>query len=169
MAASLREEQPADRSAVYEVVRRAFGQDAEAQLVDRLRDGGYSRLSLVAETDDGQIVGHILYSELPIVGSAGTTPALALAPMAVLPEHQSQGIGSALIRRSLDICRERGHKIVLVLGHKDYYPRFGFSSQLALPLESPYASESFMALELTPGALAGVQGRVEYAPPFEEL
>ena len=168
MAVKLREDQPADRAAIFEVVRRAFEQDAEARLVDRLREGDYVRLSLIAETDR-RIVGHILYSELPIVGATGTTPALALAPMAVLPEYQSQGIGSALIRRSLDICRERGHKIVVVLGHKHYYPRFGFSPQLALPLESPYAGESFMALELSPGALAGVHGRVEYAPPFEEF
>ena len=168
MELNVREERPADRAAIFEVERRAFEHDAEARLVDRLRNGGYVRLSLVAEID-GRIVGHILYSDLPIVGATGTTPALALAPMAVVPEHQSQGIGSALIRRSLDICRERGHQIVVVLGHKHYYPRFGFSPELARSLESPYAGGSFMALELTPGALAGVQGKVEYAPPFNEL
>jgi putative acetyltransferase len=168
MAITLREEQPADRAAIFDVVQRAFEQEAEARLVDRLRDAGYVRLSLVADMD-GQIVGHILYSELPIVGASGTTHALALAPMAVVPERQSQGIGSALIRRSLELCRERGQRIVVVLGHKHYYPRFGFSPELALPLESPYAGESFMALELVPGALAGVQGKVQYAPPFEEF
>jgi putative acetyltransferase len=168
MTIILREEQPADRAAIFEVVRQAFQQEAEARLVDRLRAGGYVRLSLVAE-DAGQVVGHVLYSELPIIGVKELTPALALAPMAVLPERQSQGIGSALIRRSLDLCRDRGHMIVVVLGHKHYYPRFGFSPELALPLESPYAGESFMALELVPGALAGVQGKVQYAPPFEEF
>lgn len=168
MAINVREEQPGDCAAIFEVVRQAFQQDAEARLVDRLREGGYVRLSLVAE-DEGEIVGHILYSELPIVGATGTTSALALAPMAVVPERQLQRIGSALIRRSLELCRDRGHKIVVVLGHKHYYPRFGFSPELALPLESPYAGESFMALELMPGALAGVQGKVQYAPPFEEF
>ncbi len=168
MELSFREEQPGDRAAISEVVRRAFQQEAEARLVDLLRDGGYVRLSLVAE-NEGRIVGHVLYSELPIVGTSATTPALALAPMAVTPERQSQGIGSALIRHSLDVCRERGHKIVVVLGHTHYYPRFGFSLELALPLESPYAGESFMALELVPGALAGVRGKAEYAPPFQEF
>jgi putative acetyltransferase len=168
MTIHIREEQPADRVAIFDVVQRAFAQDAEARLVDRLRDGGYVRLSLVAEID-GQIVGHILYSDLPIVGPSGTTPALALAPMAVVPEHQSQGIGSALIRKSLQLCQEHGHKIVVLLGHQHYYPRFGFSPELAKPLESPYAGDSFMALELVPSALTGVQGRVEYAFPFAEF
>jgi putative acetyltransferase len=168
MTIHIREEQPADRVAIFDAVHRAFEQDAEARLVDRLRDGGYVRLSLVAEIDE-QLVGHILYSDLPIVGPSGTTPALALAPMAVVPEHQSQGIGSALIRKSLQLCQEHGHKIVVVLGHQHYYPRFGFSQELAKPLESPYAGDSFMALELVPGALTDVQGRVEYAPPFAEF
>lgn len=168
MAIQIREEQVADRAAIFNVVQRAFEQDAEARLVDRLRDGGYARLSLVAEIA-GQIVGHVLYSDLRIIGPSGTTPALALAPMAVVPERQSQGIGSALIRQSLELCRERGHKIVIVLGHQHYYPRFGFSAELAKPLESPYAGDSFMALELAPGALTDVQGRVEYAPPFAEF
>jgi putative acetyltransferase len=168
MTLTIREERPADRAAIFDLVNRAFGQDAEARLVDKLRDGGHVQLSLVAESD-GKIVGHILYSDLQIVAPSGATPALALAPMAVIPERQSQGIGSALIRRSLTLCREHGHKIVIVLGHKHYYPRFGFSPELATPLESPYAGDSFMALELVPGALAGVQGKVEYAAPFNEL
>jgi putative acetyltransferase len=168
MTLILREERPADRAAIFDVVDRAFGQDAEARLVDKLREGGHVQLSLVAASD-GKIVGHILYSELQVIAAAGATPALALAPLAVVPERQSQGIGSALIRRSLDLCREQGHKIVIVLGHQHYYPRFGFSPELAKPLQSPYAGDSFMALELIPGALAGVQGRVEYAPPFNEL
>jgi putative acetyltransferase len=93
---------------------------------------------------------------------------LALAPMAVLPEFQNQGLGSALVRRGLEVCKEQGHRIVIVLGHPHFYQRFGFSSNLAARLESPYSGrESFMAGELIPGALDGVAGRVQYPPPFE--
>jgi putative acetyltransferase len=165
----IRPETGADRDAVRLVNRRAFGQDAEADLVDALRDGGYVRLSLVAE-EAGQVVGHILFSELPIITASGTVLALALAPMAVLPEHQNRGIGSALIRHALDKCRRQGHRIVIVLGHLAYYPRFGFAPKLAANLTSPYSgSDAFMALELTPGALDGVAGRVQYAPPFDAM
>lgn len=161
-------ETPADNEAVRSVNRLAFGQEAEARLVDALRNGGFARLSLVAE-EEGQVVGHVLFSDLPITAEGGTVAALALAPMAVLPELQHQGIGSALVRRGLDACRERGHRIVVVLGHPHFYRRFGFSSALAARLESPFSGEAFMALELVPGALAGVSGKVEYAPPFHDL
>ena len=165
----IRPETIADPEAIRNVNCLAFGQDAEARLVDALRDGGYVRLSLVAEKD-GEVVGHILFSDLPIITKAGTVPALALAPMSVLPAFQRQGIGSALVRRGLEICREHGHRIVIVLGHPDYYPRFGFSVRLAGPLSSPFGGgESWMALELVPGALAGVVGNVQYPPPFNEL
>jgi hypothetical protein len=94
-------------------------------------------------------------------------PALALAPVAVRPDHQKRGIGSALIRSGLEACRAGGHRIVVVLGHAEYYPRFGFSAKLAEPLSSPFSGrDSWMALELVPGALDGVVGTVQYAPPF---
>jgi putative acetyltransferase len=165
----IRPETTADHEAIRQVNRLAFGQDAEARLVDALREGGYVRLSLVAERD-GQVVGHILFSALRIITDAGTVPALALAPMAVLPAFQRQGIGSALICRGLEVCREEGHRIVIVLGHPDYYPRFGFSVKLAEPLSSPFGGgEAWMALELLPGALVGVVGKVQYPPPFNEV
>jgi putative acetyltransferase len=123
-------------------------------------------LSLVAE-QAGQVVGHILFSDLPIITESGTVPTLALAPMAVLPAFQNQGIGSALVRHALGECRQQGHKIVVVLGHPQFYPRFGRSAKLAVPLASPFSSrESFMAVELVAGALDGVKGRVQYPPPF---
>jgi putative acetyltransferase len=162
----IRPETNADREAIRHVNRLAFGQDAEARLVDALRSGSYVRASLVAEKD-GQVVGHILFSDLPILTDAGTLPALALAPMAVLPEFQNQGIGSALVRRGLEVCKERGHPIVVVVGHPDFYPRFGFSSKLAARLDSPFSGrESFMAVELVFGALDAVAGLVQYPPPF---
>jgi putative acetyltransferase len=164
----LRLETAADHSAVRRVHSLAFGQESEERLVDALRAGGWARLALVAE-EGGLVVGHVLYSDLAIHTAHGVTSALALAPLAVLPERQGQGVGSALVRESLRMLRERGHRIVIVLGHPGYYPRFGFSPELALPLASEYAGPSFMALELAPGALRGVRGDVRYPAPFRAL
>jgi putative acetyltransferase len=165
MNVHVRQETPADHSAIHAVVADAFGRDEEARLVAALREGGYGRLSLVAELD-GQVVGHLLFSDLPIVAEDSTVPALALAPLSVVREHQRRGIGIQLVRDGLDRLRQAGHRIVIVLGHPAYYPRFGFSAQLARQLDSPYAGDSFMALELVEGALEGVHGEVQYAPPF---
>jgi putative acetyltransferase len=166
MSVLIRPETAADHDPIRYVNRLAFGQDHEARLVDTLRDGGYVRVSLVAE-QTGQIVGHILFSDLPIITGAGTISALALAPMAVLPEFQNRGIGSALVRQGLEVCKEQGHRIVVVVGHPNFYPRFGFSSELASALASPFGGgDSWMTLELEPGALDGVAGRVQYPPPF---
>jgi len=163
---TIRPETAADYAAIHEVNRLAFGQDAEANLVDVLRDGGFLRLALVAEVG-GQIVGHILFSRLPIITETGVVEALALAPMAVLPTHQRRGIGTLLVNEGLRACREAGHKIVVVLGHPGFYPRFGFSAKLAERLTSPFGGgDAWMAVELVPGALTGVVGRVEYPPPF---
>jgi putative acetyltransferase len=162
----VRPEVAADHEAIRHVNRLAFDQDEEGRLVDALREGGWLRVSLVAERA-GRVVGHILFSDLPILTGDGTVPALALAPLAVLPEFQRQGIGSALVRRGLDECRQQGHKIVVVLGHPGFYPRFGFSAKLAAQLGSPFSGkDAFMAVELVPGALGGVAGRVQYPPPF---
>ena len=169
MSLEIRPETDQDRQAVWNVNRAAFGADAEAKLVDALRDGGYVEVALVAEID-GEVVGHILFSRLPIITKAETVDALSLAPMAVLPGHQRQGVGSKLVEVGLEACREKRHKIVLVLGHAEFYPRFGFSADLAQPLESPFGGgEAWMAMELVPGALMGVEGRVEYPPPFEGM
>lgn len=165
---TIRPETTDDFEGIRQVNRLAFGQDDEARLVDALREGGYVRLSLVAEIA-GQIVGHILFSDLPIVTELGNVPALALAPMAVLPAFQNQRIGSELVRRGLDACRDEGHRIVIVVGHPTYYPRFGFSAALAARLESPFPGDAFMAVELVPGALHGIAGRVEYPSPFDAL
>ena len=162
----IRAETEADYEGVREVVCRAFGREDEAALVDALRSGGYARCSLVALCDE-QVVGHVLFSELPIVGQTSPVAALALAPVAVLPNHQRQGVASRLIRQGLEECRRQGERIVVVLGHPSFYRRFGFSSELATRLESPFSGNpGFMALELVEAALAGVSGRVCYPPPF---
>src|SRR5262249_44027888 len=139
------------------------------RLVDALRADGVSRVSLVAESV-GKVVGHIMFSDLAIVTANGTVAALALAPMGVLPDFQRLGIGSALVRHGLESCKERGSRIVVVLGHPDFYARFGFSAKLAECLESPFGGgPSFMASELVAGALIGVAGKVVYAEPFTNL
>ncbi len=169
MTIEIRAETAADRQAIQSLNRAAFETDAEARLVDALRDGGFVEVSLVAE-QAGMIIGHILFSQLPIMTSVGTVDTVSLAPMAVQPNHQRQGVGSRLVEAGLKICREQQHKIAVVLGHPEFYPRFGFSARLAQPLESPYGSgDTWMAMELVPDSLAGVVGRVEYPPPFRAL
>src|SRR5436190_9240659 len=125
MMPTIRHEAAADHEAVRHVNRLAFGGEDEARLVDALRSGGHSRVSLVAEVE-GRVVGHVLFSEVPILTDGGTVAALSLAPMAVLPDFQRRGVGSALVREGLEVCRA-GHRIVVVLGHPAFYPRFGFS------------------------------------------
>jgi putative acetyltransferase len=166
MTRTIRPEATTDHEAIRHVHQFAFCQDHEARIVNALRDEGYARVSLVAEVN-GVVVGHILFSDLPILTDNDTIWALSLAPMAVLPEYQKQGIGSALVRKGLEVCRDQGHRIVIVLGHPSFYPRFGFSAKLAEPLSSPFGGrDSWMALELVPGALEGIHGWVRYPPPF---
>jgi putative acetyltransferase len=167
----IRPESPADAAAIHEVNHKAFeGSEAEPNLVDALRqtEDFIPELSLVAE-ENGKIVGHILFSSIHILSAGDQIAALSLAPMAVLPEQQNRGIGSALVRRGLKECQRLGHRIVLVLGHPGYYPRFGFSAKLAQPLGCPYGEpgDAWMALELVPGVLDGVEGTVVYPPAFE--
>jgi putative acetyltransferase len=166
----IRPEGPEDRKAVFDVNQAAFGQDDEARLVDALRRSPayIPELSLVA-VEDSRIVGHILFTRIKLRGSERAFDALALAPMAVLPGYQRRGIGSALVERGLEIARDLGHRVVIVVGHPDYYPRFGFVLAGPLGIRAPFdvPGEAFMALALSPGALAGVQGLVEYPPEFE--
>ncbi len=155
-----------DQQSIWHVNQAAFEGDAEANLVDALREGGFADVSLVAEVD-GEVVAHILFSRITIVTKSEAIDALSLAPMAVLPSHQRQGIGTKLVESGLAACREQGHRIVVVLGHPEFYPRFGFSADQAQELESPFGGgEAWMALELSEDALRGIEGRIEYSPPF---
>ena len=167
MTFTVRAERQEDYDAVRQVNERAFGQSEEAALVDALRKSHQPHISLVAEAS-GRIVGHIFFSTVQIESETFTTAALGLAPMAVLPEFQNQGIGSALVRGGLEECRKIGHEVVVVLGHPEYYPRFGFvpASQKGLSCEYSVPDEVFMALELREGALAGRKGLVKYGPEF---
>jgi putative acetyltransferase len=138
--------------------------------VDALRAAGGLSISAVAE-EDGRVVGHIAFSPVSIENSRESFPALALAPMAVHPEWQRQGIGSALVRWSLDECRREGHQLVIVLGHAEYYPRFGFVPARPLGILCPFdvPDEVFRLLELQPGALGARTGKVSYRPEFLQV
>jgi putative acetyltransferase len=169
----IRTEKPSDFAAIHAVNKQAFdNRESEPGLVIAIRNSEnfIPELSLVAEAN-GKIVGHILFSRIHIETEDGQVPALALAPMAVLPEYQKQAIGSELVRRGLAEAKRLGHAIVIVLGHTAYYPRFGFSAALAKSLECPYGDcgEAWMALELIPGALDGLQGKVVYSPAFSHV
>jgi putative acetyltransferase len=160
-----RREQAGDHGAIHVVNEAAFGRLDEAHLVDRLRTEGAVLASFVAEFDN-RIVGHVLFSRMLILSETGPLPAVALAPLAVAPQHQRLRIGGRLVRHGLEWLRGRGEQVVIVLGHPDYYPRFGFSSDLARGIESPFPAEALMARELLPGALDGVRGRVRYPNAF---
>jgi putative acetyltransferase len=150
---------------VRAVNEAAFGRPDEADLVDSLRTEGSLIVSLVAERER-EIVGHILFSRMFIDTANGSIAAVALAPMAVLPRYQRQGIGGRLVAGGLELLREQGERIVIVLGHRRYYPRFGFSVEKARPLESPFPPDAYMAMELAPHALEGIAGKVRYAAAF---
>ena len=163
----VRPERAEDVEGIRRVVRAAFARDQEAALVDALRRGAGRFVSLVA-TDDGRVVGHILFTEVEI-GNAGGGLALGLAPMAVLPDVQRGGIGSKLVEAGLDACRAEGAELVVVLGHPEYYPRFGFvpADELGLSYPDPVPREVFMAQRLVPAS--SHSGTVRYRAEFEDV
>lgn len=160
----IRDTTPRDYPAIRATIRHAFGQADEANLVEKLRADGDALVELVEATDIA-VQGHILYAALTIERASDTVQAAALAPVSVLPAFQRGGIGGGLIRAGNARCAELGLAAIIVLGHADYYPRFGFSAAAAESLEAPFSGPHFMALELQPGALKG-GGRVRYAKAF---
>jgi putative acetyltransferase len=164
----LRPERPEDFAAIDGVHERAFGRRGEAALVRALREQAQPYVALVAE-QDGRVVGHVVFSPVSIEG--GSPPALGLGPLAVEPSRQRDGIGAWLVRAGFERCAEAGARIVVVLGHASYYPRFGFrpASPLGLRYRSRDFDPSFFALELAPGALAGISGQVRYHEAFERV
>lgn len=169
-AMTIRPETPEDIAAIHRVNELAFGRLGEADLVDALREEARPFLSLVAD-QDGQVVGHICFTPVTIESEGGSFTAMGLAPMAVVPGLQNEGIGSQLVRSGLEECRRIGHDVVVVLGHSEYYPRFGFlpASRKGLRCEYPVPDEVFMVVELSPDALAGRTGLVKYHPAFARV
>ena len=165
----IRPERPGDVAGIRHVNRSAFPTTVEADLVDALRQHAHPLVSLVVVEGEA-LVGHILFSPVTLVPHP-ELPMMGLAPMAVLPGKQRLGIGSMLVRTGLDECRTLGFAAVVVLGHADYYPRFGFVPASAFDLASEYdvPDDVFMALELEPGALRHKAGTIRYHPAFAGL
>jgi putative acetyltransferase len=166
----IRQENPEDIPGIRHVNETAFGRPNEADLVDALRRNGKVILSLVAE-EDGEIRGHILFSPVTIDSSINSYKAVGLAPMAVLPRYQKMGIGSLLVREGLEQCRSLGHDCIVVLGHPEFYPRFGFvsASRYSVKCEYHVPEEVFMLIELREGSMKGRAGVVRYQPEFNEV
>ena len=166
----IREEQPGDAAEIRTVNERAFGQPAEANLVDKLREDCEALLSLVT-VREGRVVGHILFSPITFDRSKNMNGGMGLAPMAVLPDCQRQGIGSRLVERGLALLRSRSCPVVVVLGHPEYYPRFGFVPASAHGIRCQWdgvPDEAFMIHIFDAPAMEGVQGIVRYRAEFEE-
>ena len=161
----IRPETGDDKDAIGQVNCAAFPTAQEADLVAALRDDGFSEISLVAD-DGGNVVGHVLLSRMQVEGDGRARRALGLAPVAVLPDRQRQGIGSALIEGALRHAEERGEEIIFLVGEPGYYRRFGFSAEAAAPFASPYAGPYFMAKSFVPLPRAG---KADYAPAFGKL
>lgn len=167
----VRTETPADYKGVYQVNVKAFGdREDEARLVEKIRDseGFIPELSLVAEQEK-EIVGHLLLSKASVQDGENTYDVIALAPIAVMPFVQKQGIGKALIREGLDRCRTLGYSLVFLIGHPEYYPKFGFqpAGQYGFELKQFEVSEEvFMVCELKAGERKKLKGELKYPPTF---
>ncbi|MGD6846551.1 GNAT family N-acetyltransferase [Rossellomorea aquimaris] len=177
MGIYIRQERPEDYSMTEEMIKQAFlheeySDKKEHLLVNKIRksDAFIPELSLVAIHQSHGVVGHILLSKITIVDHDIVEDSLALAPVSVAPSFQKKGIGSQLIRAALQKAKELGYHSVIVLGHKDYYPKFGFKKAALWNIKPPFEvpDEVFMAMELTEHSLENVEGVVQYSKAFSE-
>jgi len=166
---TIRPERTEDIGSIRYVNEQAFGGKEEAEIVGKLRNRAALTISLVAVQED-EVVGHIAFSPVLIESESSRFEAISLAPMAVLPAYQRQGIGGQLVRAGFEECRKLGHEVVVVLGHPAYYPRFGFvtAKPKGISCEFDAPEEAFMVLELFNGALAGRSGMVKFRPEFSD-
>ncbi len=161
----IRREREADVEQIRVLNEAAFGRSAEAHLVDVLRINGKVALSLVGVAD-GQVIAHALWTP----GAIGDWPCVALGPVGVLPDYQKQGWGSAVIEAGHLQLRALGHARTMVLGHADYYPRFGFKRATQFGIANPFgADDAFMVMALQPNGLADVVGMAAYQPEFTHV
>jgi len=167
---SIRKENPADMDSIWQLNAEAFESDAEANLVNALRDSGIHTISLVYE-QNGVIYGHILFTPVTLNQDSSNLKLIGLAPMAVVPEKQNQGIGSLLVKAGIKQCIVENYDAVVVLGHPSYYPRFGFQPSVNFLIKSAYdvADDVFMVLELEPGILKGHSGTIHYHALFDQF
>lgn len=173
----IRQERPEEYSTTEEMIKEAFlheeySDKKEHLLVNNIRksDAFIPELSLVAINDSNEVVGHILLSKITIVDHDKVADSLALAPVSVAPDYQKKGIGSRLIHAALQKAKDIGYHSVIVLGHKDYYPKFGFKQASLWNIKPPFEvpDEVFMTLELTEHSLEHVEGVVHYSEAFSE-
>jgi len=167
---TIRNEEPADASAIRALNKVAFDGPDEADIVDAIREACSSALSLVAE-QEGRVVGHILFSPATVVSVGGDVVGMGLAPMAVESRSQRQGVGSSLVETGLEQLRRIGCPFVIVLGHPEYYPRFGFRPASEFGLICQWAGvpeEAFMAIILDERKMSGVVGVARYRDEFDE-
>src|SRR5512136_2884854 len=165
---TIRREQPGDEAQIYDVNLRAFGRMAEPEVVDMLRKTCPEGVSLVAE-EGGRIVGHILFTPAVIEGDGCRVTGAGLAPLAVVPEFQRQGVGSALVAAGLDEMRRAGQPFVVLVGHPGYYPRFGFVRASQYGIRSEYEEvpdEAFMIIVFDEAKLQGIMGVAHERPEF---
>lgn len=167
---NIREEQPSDIEKIWEVNSEAFEMEAEANLVNALRSSGCTYVSLVAETEN-KIVGHILFTPVELSGNENKLKIMGLAPMAVLSQYQNKGIGSKLVKAGLEYCQSLDYDAVVVLGHPNYYPKFGFVPSVKYGIKSEYEvpDEVFMMLELVSESLNDHEGVIKYHEAFNSV
>ncbi len=169
MTIEIREERAEDIPAVRTINERAFGQPQEADLVDILRKVCTDFISLVASVD-GHPVGHVLFTPAIVECGGAVVRGMGLAPVAVLPEHQRRGIGIRLIEEGLGMLRTRNCPFVIVLGHPEYYPRFGFKRASRFGLRSQWEGipdAAFMAIVMDDKVMRGVEGVARYRDEFD--
>ncbi len=164
---NIQKEKDFDKEKIWKVNAEAFETEAEANLVNTLRDSGIPFISLVAEEDE-EIVGHILFTPVELIDDDSGLKLIGLAPMAVLTKFQKKGIGSQLVKTGIENCSTQGYDAVVVLGHPEYYPKFGFVPSVKYGIKSEYDApdEAFMVLELKESSLKDKNGIIKYHAAF---